>query len=103
MDVARPAAAPAQLDFARGPWSWGERSYVMAILNATPDSFSGDGLLGVGAVERTLAAAELALAGGADILDLGGESTRPGAAPVRTMEPRLRPVSVRRAGARLAQ
>lgn len=82
MDVARPAAAPAQLDFARGPWSWGERSYVMAILNATPDSFSGDGLLGVGAVERTLAAAELALAGGADILDLGGESTRPGAAPV---------------------
>ena len=76
------ALVPAPLDFARGHWAWGGRTYVMAILNATPDSFSGDGLLGSGSVDRTLAAAALALEGGADILDLGGESTRPGAAPV---------------------
>ena len=40
------ALVPAPLDFARGHWAWGGRTYVMAILNATPDSFSGDGLLG---------------------------------------------------------
>lgn len=74
--------APSRLLFARGTWSWGQRSYVMAILNATPDSFSGDGLLAAGGIAGALAAAQKALDGGADILDLGGESTRPGAAPV---------------------
>lgn len=56
----------------------GRKTYVMAILNATPDSFSGDGVLGKTAVEQALQLA----ADGADILDIGGESTRPGAAPV---------------------
>ena len=58
---------------------WGIRTFVMGILNATPDSFSGDGLLLADAVAdraRTFADA------GADILDVGGESTRPGAPPV---------------------
>ncbi len=64
-------------------FTWGERTYVMGILNVTPDSFSGDGLLAEGdpvaaAVARALAMAEE----GADILDIGGESTRPGHAPV---------------------
>ncbi len=64
-------------------FTWGERTYIMGILNVTPDSFSGDGLLAEGdpvaaAVARALAMAEE----GADILDIGGESTRPGHAPV---------------------
>jgi len=64
-------------------WEWGQRSYLMAILNATPDSFSGDGLLTDGdPVSAALRSAEAAVAGGADILDLGAESTRPGAQAV---------------------
>jgi len=64
--------------------AWGARTYVMGILNMTPDSFSGDGVGGdVGrAVER---AAEM-VKDGADILDVGGESTRPGAPPVAEAE-----------------
>ncbi len=61
---------------------WGARTYVMGILNITPDSFSGDGLLAPEAentgVERPLEQARQFLAAGADILDVGGESTRPG-------------------------
>jgi dihydropteroate synthase len=59
---------------------WGQRTYVMAIVNVTPDSFSGDG---VGDdLEVALARAEQAILEGADILDVGGESTRPGAIDV---------------------
>ena len=65
--------------------SWGERTYVMGILNVTPDSFSGDGLAGS---DRTIeeggaAALEQAagfVAAGAEILDVGAESSRPRAA-----------------------
>lgn len=64
---------------------WGERTFVMGILNVTPDSFSGDGLLagagtrpGDDAVER----ARRMVAEGADLLDIGGESTRPGHEPL---------------------
>jgi dihydropteroate synthase len=69
--------------------TWGERTLVMGILNLTPDSFSGDGLLssalpqgegpGVREARRFLEA-------GADILDIGGESTRPGSQPVPAEE-----------------
>jgi dihydropteroate synthase len=55
---------------------WGARTYVMAIINLTPDSFSGDGLNGN--TEAALSAALSAVDDGADILDLGAESTRPG-------------------------
>ena len=59
---------------------FGSRTHIMGILNATPDSFSGDGLYGD--ENRALEyAREIAIAG-ADILDIGGESTRPGARPV---------------------
>src|SRR5919199_3886513 len=66
---------------------WGERTYVMGILNVTPDSFSGDGLLisdqstgGQRAfVEAAPAQARNFSARRADILDVGGESTPPGA------------------------
>ena len=64
--------------------AWGKRTYVMGVINLTPDSFSGDGL------DRDVpAAVELGLkleAEGADFLDLGAESTRPGAAPVAEEE-----------------
>ena len=59
----------------------GERTQVMAIINLTPDSFSGDGLAERG-IEAALEAACQALEAGADILDLGAESTRPGAQPI---------------------
>lgn len=64
-----------------------KRPLVMGILNVTPDSFSGDGLLsGEGFVEAALAQALQMVADGADILDVGGESTRPGATPVSAEE-----------------
>ena len=63
--------------------AWGSRTYVMGIVNATPDSFSGDGLMGAGDLaQAALAQARRFAADGADLLDVGGESTRPGAAPV---------------------
>ncbi len=92
--------------------TWGERTYVMGILNITPDSFSGDGLLPPAPLsplppspvemggEGRVRGAELArafLASGADILDVGGESTRPGSQPVDTEEEMRRVLPVIRA------
>ncbi len=80
---------------------WGERTYVMGILNVTPDSFSGDGLLAQGdPVEAALAQAQAFLEAGADILDIGGESTRPGAQPVPLEEEIRRVIPVVREVAR---
>ncbi len=69
-------------------FTWGERTYVMGILNLTPDSFSGDGLLAAGeaAPEKVLEQARRFMEAGADILDVGGESTRPGSQPVEASE-----------------
>lgn len=62
---------------------WGERTLVMGVLNVTPDSFSGDGLLTEAAyVEAALSQARRFKEAGADILDVGGESTRPGSEPI---------------------
>jgi dihydropteroate synthase len=83
---------------------WGERTFVMGILNVTPDSFSGDGLLApdddhagsdpvASAVAQALAMADE----GADLLDVGGESTRPGHAPVDDAEEIRRTIPVVRA------
>ena len=83
-------------------FEWGARTYVMGILNVTPDSFSGDGL-GVddaGAVERALAQAAEFIESGADILDVGGESTRPGATPLSTDDEKRRVLPVIEAIAR---
>jgi dihydropteroate synthase len=81
---------------------WGSRTFIMGILNITPDSFSGDGLLAdvqAKASPQVLLAAAMQqarefVANGADILDIGGESTRPGAAVVSADEEaeRLLPV-----------
>jgi len=63
--------------------SYGKKTYIMGILNVTPDSFSGDGLMGTGDfVEAACLQAGQFIAAGADILDIGGESTRPGAESV---------------------
>lgn len=63
--------------------AWGTRTYVMGILNITPDSFSGDGLLSASAgVDAAMQQARRFIVAGADILDVGGESTRPGSQPV---------------------
>ena len=79
---------------------WGRRTYIMGILNITPDSFSGDGFLsadsdvsgpeaelaggviGVDAMATILTQAHRFVQAGVDILDVGGESTRPGSQPV---------------------
>ncbi len=104
---------------------WGTRTFVMGIINVTPDSFSGDGLLpadvadaeGAGRVDGPVAengpagaddpavdavaaavAQARAMAGeGADMLDVGGESTRPGHAPVDVDEEIRRVIPVVRA------
>ena len=71
---------PARLKF-------GQRAYVMGIINVTPDSFSGDGLLKEYDVTcLALSQARRFLAAGADILDIGGESTRPGAETISAQE-----------------
>jgi dihydropteroate synthase len=77
----------------RRRFAWGERTFVMGIVNVTPDSFSGDGLLAdaqhdsqnaARSVDRSdpiaaaIAQAQSMVADGADLLDIGGESTRPG-------------------------
>jgi dihydropteroate synthase len=60
-------------------FTWGNRTYVMGILNVTPDSFSGDGLLeGDDPVAGAVALGRRMADDGADILDVGGESSRPG-------------------------
>jgi len=68
-------------------FNWGSRTYVMGILNVTPDSFSGDGIITKGnMVQVAVDQARDFLDSGADILDVGGESTRPGSVPVNTDE-----------------
>jgi len=58
----------------------GKRTLIMGVVNATPDSFSGDGLSGD--LAGAIALAERLVAEGADVIDVGGESTRPGSDPV---------------------
>jgi dihydropteroate synthase/2-amino-4-hydroxy-6-hydroxymethyldihydropteridine diphosphokinase len=61
-------------------WQWGAKSYMMGIINITPDSFSGDGLLDnpAATVAQAVARAKRLADEGADCLDVGGISTRPG-------------------------
>lgn len=77
-----------EMTIAGRTFAWGERTYVMGILNLTPDSFSGDGLLRRAGdpVEVALAQAHRFAEEGADFLDIGGESTRPGATKVSPEE-----------------
>ncbi|MGQ9778298.1 MAG: dihydropteroate synthase [Bacillota bacterium] len=77
---------------------WGERTYIMGIINATPDSFSGDGVAGEpDPVAVAVARARAMVEAGADIIDLGAESTRPGATPITAEEELARLLPVLRA------
>jgi len=99
-----PGDALGTTSFGRTRFAWGSRTYVMGIVNVTPDSFSGDGLVraagappaedaaaahvadaGVNALDlaaRAVLQAVQMASDGADIVDVGGESTRPGHAEV---------------------
>jgi dihydropteroate synthase len=72
--------APAPMRIGDRSFDWGTRTFVMGILNVTPDSFSGDGLMadGTDRVDDAVARAHAMAADGAEILDVGGESSRPG-------------------------
>jgi dihydropteroate synthase len=108
---AAPAGSATGLPRPSGPiriggrvFDWGSRTYVMGIVNVTPDSFSGDGLLAPASqpgqaghadhVEAAVALARRMIAEGADLLDVGGESTRPGHAAIDDDEERRRTVPV---------
>jgi dihydropteroate synthase len=77
------------------PFPWGAQTYVMGIVNATPDSFSGDGLaVGADWVRSAVAQGRRFVAEGAHLLDVGGESTRPGSQPVDADEELRRVIPV---------
>ena len=69
---------------------FGSRTYIMGILNVTPDSFSGDGVYQD--IDKAVEIAERMVEDGADIIDIGGESTRPGSKPV-TIEEEIKRIS----------
>ena len=74
-------AAPRPTVIGPRTFAWGTRTWVMGVVNVTPDSFSGDGLLAGGDRDIVAAAVELGrrmIAEGADLLDVGGASSRPG-------------------------
>lgn len=81
-----PAALPVTI-WANHRLEWGRQTYVMGVINVTPDSFSGDGIvdetLTPGAIiARAVSQAQQFVAEGATIIDVGGESTRPNFAPI---------------------
>jgi dihydropteroate synthase len=109
-----PARPPRPISVRGSTFTWGTRTFLMGIVNVTPDSFSGDGLLAAvadGGIRPGKDAAGPHAAGlaraivlgrrmaleGADILDVGGESTRPGHANVDEAEELRRAVPVIRA------
>ena len=73
-------------------FEWGQRTYLMGVLNVTPDSFSDGGKFNTTAA--ALAQAQAMIAGGADIIDVGGQSTRPGAQEITVAEELDRVLSV---------
>ncbi len=81
-----PAALPTTI-WANHRLEWGQHTYVMGIINVTPDSFSGDGIIEETLTPDTIAARAVALAQqfvteGATLIDVGGESTRPNFVPI---------------------
>lgn len=69
-----------EFDAGRGNvWRWGTKTHMMGVINATDDSFSGDGI--AGQVNEAVALAKRFQADGVDIIDVGGASSRPGATP----------------------
>jgi len=73
-------------------WQWGRRTYIMGILNITPDSFSDGGRFIT--TKDALSQTKRMVEEGADVIDIGGESTRPGAGPVSHEQEVLRIIPV---------
>jgi dihydropteroate synthase len=73
-------------------FDWGSRTYIMGILNVTPDSFSDGGDFIT--FETAIAQARRLIAAGADILDIGGQSTRPGAETISVEEELKRTIAI---------
>jgi dihydropteroate synthase len=65
-------------------FEWGKRTYLMGVLNVTPDSFSDGGDFYT--IESALAQADSMVKSGVDIIDIGGQSTRPGAVEISSSE-----------------
>lgn len=87
----RPSASPGEV--AWEPWTWqAHQPLIMGIVNATPDSFSDGGQFLE--TKRAVAHARQLIAEGADMIDIGGESTRPGAAAVSAEDEARRVVPV---------
>ena len=74
---------------------WGRRTYVMGIVNVTPDSFSGDGL--DTDIDAIVDQAVRMVSDGADMIDIGAESTRPGSSPISDEEELARLIPALRA------
>lgn len=68
----------------RSTFHWKQKTYIMGVLNVTPDSFSDGGQFD--SLERAIAQAKHMIEAGADILDIGGQSTRPNADEVSLQE-----------------
>ena len=79
---------PAPMLIGKRRFVWGERTFLMGVVNVTPDSFSDGGKHYT--TDTAVAAGERLAAEGVDLIDIGGESTRPGAAPVDAAEERRR-------------
>jgi dihydropteroate synthase len=75
----------------RSVFYWGKRTYVMGVVNVSPDSFSGDGLADI---EEAVSRAKKLVSEGADIIDIGGESTRPASTPISIDEELQRVIPV---------
>ncbi len=75
---------PAKITIRNKVFEWGKRTYLMGVLNITPDSFSDGGDFNT--IESALAQAENMVKSGVDIIDIGGQSTRPGAAEISLVE-----------------
>jgi dihydropteroate synthase len=89
---------PAPLQIGPTTFVWGERTYLMGIVNVTADSFSGDGLLmATDPIESAVAQAIRMVEDGADLIDVGGASSRPGHALLTVEEETERVVPVIRA------
>ena len=73
-------------------FNWGARTYLMGVLNVTPDSFSDGGQFN--SVDAAVAQARRMVKAGVDILDIGGQSTRPGAAQISLEEELERTIPV---------
>ncbi len=96
------STTPAPTNWEQHSIAWGQRTYVMGIVNVTPDSFSNDGLARDTLTEDTLVQRAVALAQhfvdeGATFIDIGGESTRPNAPTISAEQELARVLPVIRA------